>query len=47
MQPCVLGLVDNTHTSAAQFLDDAVVGDGLADHIRPIMNIEVPSYEGG
>jgi len=27
----VLGLVDHTHT-AAQLLDDAVVGYGLADH---------------
>ena len=28
----VLGLVDHTHAAAAEFLDDAVVRDGLADH---------------
>ena len=32
MKPCVLGLVDNSHATAAQSLDDAVVRDGLADH---------------
>ena len=30
----VLGLVDHTHPAAAQLLDDAVVRDGLADHLR-------------
>jgi hypothetical protein len=30
-EPNVLGFVDDAH-SAAQFLDDAAVGDGLADH---------------
>src|ERR1700728_30070 len=28
----VLGLVNHTHAAAAQFLDNAVVRDGLADH---------------
>jgi hypothetical protein len=28
----VLGLVNHTHSAAAQLLDDAVVRDGLADH---------------
>jgi len=28
----VLGLVDHTHATATEFLDDAVVRDGLADH---------------
>src|ERR1700730_14602553 len=28
----VLGLVDDTHTSAAKLFDDAIVRDGLADH---------------
>ncbi len=32
MQPSVLGLVDHTHSAAAQLLDNAVVRDGLADH---------------
>ena len=34
MQPRVLGLVDDTHPASAQFLDDAVVRDGLPDHTR-------------
>ena len=29
---CVLGLVDDTHPATAEFLDDTVVRDGLADH---------------
>ena len=28
----VLSLVDDTHPAAAEFLDDAVVRDGLANH---------------
>ena len=28
----VLGFVDNAHASAAEFLDDAVVRDGLSEH---------------
>ena len=32
MQPRVLGFVDDAHPTAAQFLDDAVVRDGLPDH---------------
>ena len=28
----VLGRVDDTHAPAAELPDDAVVGDGLADH---------------
>jgi hypothetical protein len=28
----VFGLVNNAHAAAAQLVDDAVVGDGLADH---------------
>ena len=33
-KPCVLRLVDDTHSSAAELLDDPVVRNGLADH-RP------------
>jgi len=29
-----LGLVDHTHAAAAQFFDNAVVRDGLADHLE-------------
>ena len=32
MQPGVLGLVDHAHTAAAKLFNDAVVGDGFADH---------------
>ncbi len=28
----ILSLVDNTHPAAAEFFDDAIVRDGLADH---------------
>src|SRR5208283_2008305 len=31
-QAGVLGLVDDTHTPAAEFLDDAVMRDDLVDH---------------
>jgi hypothetical protein len=31
MEPYVLSLVDDTHATAAELLDDAVVRDGLAD----------------
>ena len=30
----VLGLVDHTHPTTAEFLDDAVVRDGLANHAQ-------------
>ena len=33
MQLHVLGFVDHAHTAAAQLLNNAVVGDGLADHV--------------
>jgi hypothetical protein len=32
MQASVFGFVDNTHATAAQLFDDAVVRDGLTDH---------------
>src|ERR1051326_4107991 len=35
VQPCVLSFVDYPHATAAQFLDDAVVRDSLADHGVP------------
>ena len=34
MQAGVLGLVHNAHAAPTEFLDDAVVRDGLADHWR-------------
>ena len=33
VKPRVLGFVDDTHTAAAQLLDDAVVQDGLTDEL--------------
>ena len=30
----VFRLVDHTHTTAPKFAQDAIVGDGLADHER-------------
>src|SRR4029453_6438873 len=33
-QADVLGLVDDTHPASAELIDDAVVRDGLADHLR-------------
>jgi hypothetical protein len=32
----ILSLVDDAHPPAAQLLDDAVVRDGLTDHVWPI-----------
>jgi hypothetical protein len=31
-QPSVFGLINDTHPAAAELLDDAVMGNGLADH---------------
>ncbi len=33
-EPRVLGAIDHSHAAAAEFFDDAVVRDGLADHRR-------------
>jgi hypothetical protein len=32
MEPCVLGLVDDTHAAPTEPFEDAVMRDGLADH---------------
>jgi hypothetical protein len=32
-----LGLIDDTHPALAEFPDDAVMRDGLADHNSPIL----------
>jgi hypothetical protein len=34
MQSSILGLVHHTHPPTAQLLDDAVVRNGLADHLE-------------
>src|SRR6516162_6794790 len=41
MQLHILGFVDHTHPTAAQLLDDAVVGNGLADHRVEILGPQV------
>ena len=38
----VLGLINNTHTAAAELLNDAVVRDDLADHSE--MRVLVPLH---
>src|SRR6185436_5473937 len=41
-QACVLGLVDDAHAPASQFLEDAVMGDGLANHwMKPSIAVPV------
>jgi hypothetical protein len=37
----VLGLVDNTHAATAQLLDDAVVRDGLLDHLHECYDVRM------
>ena len=32
VEPRVLGFVDDTHTTAAELFDDAVVRNGVAEH---------------
>jgi len=38
----VLGLVDHSHPSTAELLDDAVVRDGLANHVLNVLTAAVP-----
>jgi hypothetical protein len=45
MKPGVFSFVDHTHPAAAEFLDDAVVRDGLADHSK-LRGLQVPSSYG-
>ena len=37
MESGVLSLVDDTHATATELLDDPIVRDGLADHWRGIL----------
>jgi hypothetical protein len=39
MQPRVFGFVNHTHPTAAQFGDNAIVRDGLADHGLANLNL--------
>jgi hypothetical protein len=51
VQPNAFGLVDHAHTPAAQFLDDAVMGDGLSiecvrtRHVPAILWREEPASQ--
>jgi hypothetical protein len=47
MKPCVLSLVDNTHAPATELLYDAVVRDGLADHLAEILGLGVGQVNEG
>ena len=47
MQPSILGLVDHAHTAATEFLDDAVMRNGLADHWAEILGLEVGQVNEG
>jgi len=40
MKARVLSFIDHTHAAAAEFLDDAVVRNGLADHWAEILGPE-------
>ena len=35
VQPRILGLVDDTHPTAANFFQDSVVRDGFTNHVSP------------
>jgi len=43
----ILSLIDHTHPSAAELLDDAVVRDGLADHWAEILGREAGQVNEG
>ena len=47
MQADVLSFVDHAHAAAAQFLDDAVVRDGLPDHWAEILGPEIRQVNEG
>ncbi len=47
MEAGVLGLVNHAHASATEFLDDAVVRDGLVDHWRPGLAVDLSYGWGG
>src|SRR5580700_180806 len=40
VQLYVLGLVDHTHPATAEFLDNAIVRDSLADHWADILGLQ-------
>src|ERR1700682_1497241 len=47
MQPCVLSLIDHAHPAATEFLDNAVVRDGLVNHYVDPSFLVASSYGRG
>src|SRR5262249_16315115 len=47
MQLHILGLVHDTHSTAAELLDDAVMRNGLADHSAEMLGLEVRQVNEG
>ena len=47
MQPCVLSLIDHAHPAATEFLDNAVVRDGLVNHYVDASFLVASSYGRG
>src|SRR5215831_18737416 len=41
VKPSIFSLVDHAHATATELLNDAVVGDGLADHSAEILGAQV------
>ena len=47
MQPCVLSLIDHAHPAATEFLDNAVMRDGLVNHYIDASFLVASSYGPG
>jgi len=45
MQASVLGLVDDAHPAAAEFLENAVMRNGSPDHWRKILRLQKPASQ--
>ena len=41
----VLGPIDGTHPAFAEFLEDLVLGDGLADHAESLLKHVLDKHE--
>ena len=41
IEGCVLGFVDDAHAAFTELLSNAVMGDGLADHVGPILPLKL------
>jgi hypothetical protein len=47
MQPCVLSLIDHAHPAPTEFLDNAVMRDGLINHYIGVSFLAASSYGRG